>query len=209
VGGDPAEEDTLMVGGIARPTGNVTGFANIFGSLGGKWLALLKQASPGLVRVAHLYDRELSAGRALWATIDVAAAQLAVTTVHMPVHNRDEIARAINAFAVEPNGGLLMTGPHPNVDAILGLALEHRLPTMFGARKLATEGLLMSYGPDLTDMVRGGLSYVDRILRGAKPSDLPVQYPTKFPLVINLNTAKAIGLTIPETLLATADEVIQ
>jgi putative tryptophan/tyrosine transport system substrate-binding protein len=126
--------------------------------------------------------------------------------ISTPVRNIDEIARAINAFAVEPNGALLMTGPQK---AILGLAHQHRSPTMFGTGKLVAEGLLMSNGPDFPDLVRGAATYVDRILRGAKPSDLPVQYPTRFPLVINLKTAKVIGLDIPPTLLALADEVIE
>ena len=210
-GGDPAENN--LVGGIARPTSNVTGFANNFASLGGKWVELLKQAAPRLTRVASVFDPEFALGGAapIRDVIGTAAAQLAITTISMPVRNLDEIARAINAFAAEPNGGLLMTGAHPdeNIKAILGLALQHRLPTMFGAGKLVAEGLLMSNGPDLSDMARRAASYVDRILRGAKPSDLPVQYPTKFPLVINLKTAKAIGLEIPPTVLALADEVAE
>jgi putative ABC transport system substrate-binding protein len=208
-GGDPAENN--LVGSVARPT-NVTGFANNFGSLGGKWVELLKQAAPRLTRVASVFDPEFAfGGGSVRDVIGAAAAQLAITTINMPVRNLDEIARAINAFAAEPNGGLLINGAHPdeNIRAILGLALQHRLPTMFGAGKLVAEGLLMSNGPDLTDMARRASSYVDRILRGAKPSDLPVQYPTKFPLVINLKTAKAIGLEIPPTVLALADEVIE
>jgi putative tryptophan/tyrosine transport system substrate-binding protein len=208
-GGDPAEN--RLVGGVARPTGNVTGFANNFASQGGKWLELLKQAAPRLTRVAHLYNPDFSLSEFLSAAIDVSAAQLAITTIRTPVRNPDEIARTINAFASEPNGALLMTGVQTgdNVKAILRLALQHRLPTMYGPGKLVAEGLLMSNGPDFTDMVRGATSYVDRILRGAKPSDLPVQYPTMIPLVINLNTAKAIGLEIPTALIAIADEVIE
>jgi putative ABC transport system substrate-binding protein len=210
-GGDPRENN--LVDGIAQPTGNVTGFANNFVSLGGKWLELLKQASPRLTRVAHVFDPQLSLGGTsrLRDAIDAAAAQLAITRISMPVSNPDEIAHAIDAFAAEPNGGLLVTGAHPsdNLKAIFGSALQHRLPTMLGAGKLVAEGLLMSYGPDLIAMARSASSYVDRILRGAKPSDLPVQYPTKLPLVINLRTAKALGLTVPQTLLATADEVIE
>jgi putative tryptophan/tyrosine transport system substrate-binding protein len=210
-GGDPTESN--LVGDVARPTGNVTGFANNFVSLGGKWLELLKQATPRLARVAHLYDPEftIAGGGPLRAAVDVAAPQLAITVIRTPVRNSDEIARAINTFVAEPNGALLITGTNPgdNVNAILRLALQHRLPTMFGAGKFVAEGLLMSYGPDFTEMVRGASSYLDRILRGAKPSDLPVQYPTKLPLVINLKTAKALGLTVPETLLVQADELIQ
>jgi putative ABC transport system substrate-binding protein len=208
-GGDPTENN--LVGNVARPT-NITGFANNFASLGGKWVELLKQAAPRITRVASVFDPEfVLPGSGVRDVIGAAAAQLAITTINMPVRNLDEIARAINAFAADPNGGLLINGAHPdeNIKAILGLALQHRLPAMFGAGKLVAEGLLMSNGPDLIDMARRASSYVDRILRGAKPSDLPVQYPTKFPLVINLKTAKAIGLEIPPTLLALADEVIE
>ena len=208
-GGDPAENN--LVGSITRPA-NVTGFANNFASQGGKWVELLKQAAPRLTRVASVFDPELALpGRGVRDVIGTAAAQLAITTINMPVRNPDEIGRAITAFAAEPNGGLLITGAAraENIKAILGSALQHRLPTMYGPQKLVAEGLLMSNGPDLIDMARGASSYVDRILRGGKPSDLPVQYPTKFPLVINLKTAKAIGLEIPPTVLALADEVIE
>jgi putative ABC transport system substrate-binding protein len=209
-GGDPA--DNNLVGSTARPTSNVTGFANNFATLGGKWLELLKQAAPRLTRVARVFDPEFAlGGGSLEDVIGAAAAQLAVTTINMPVRNLDEIGRAINAFAAEPNGGLVINGAHPaeNIEAILRLALQYRLPTIHGAGKLVAEGLLMSYGPDSIDMARRASSYADRILRGAKPSDLPVQYPTKVPLVINLKTAKAIGIEIPPTLLAIADEVIE
>ena len=208
-GGDPLE--SKLVDGVARPTGNATGFANNFNSLGGKWLGLLKAASPHITRVAHMFDANLSANNVLRATIDAAAAQLSIMITRMPVGNRDEIAPAIHAFAATTNGGLLLTGPHSaaNVEAIMQLALRHRLPAMFGSAKLVAEGLLMSNGPDVGDLVRRASSYVDRILRGVKPSDLPIQYPTKFDLVINLKTAKAIGLEIPPTLLALAEEVIE
>ena len=208
-GGDPAANN--LVGSITRPT-NLTGFANNFASQGGKWVELLKQAAPSLTRVASVFDPELAVpGSGVRDVIGTAAAHLAITTINTPVRNPDEIARAITAFAAEPNGGLLITGVNPgeNMKAILGLALQHRLPTMFGPTKLVEDGLLMSNGPDSIDMARRASSYVDRILRGAKPSDLPVQYPTKIPLVINLKTAKAIGIEIPPTLLAIADEVIE
>jgi putative ABC transport system substrate-binding protein len=208
-GGDPAENN--LVGSITRPT-NLTGFANNFASLGGKWVELLKQAAPRLTRVASVFNPEFALpGSGVRDVIRTAAAQLAITTISMPVRNPYEITRAIAEFATEPNGGLLMTGANSgeNIKAILGLALQHRLPTMFGPTKLVEDGLLMSNGPDYIDMARRASSYVDRILRGAKPSDLPVQYPTKIPLVINLKTAKAIGIEIPPTLLAIADEVIE
>jgi len=209
-GGDPA--DNNLVGSTARPTSNVTGFANNFATQGGKWVELLKQAAPRLTRVARVFDPEFtSTSGSLEDVIGTGAAQLGMTGITMPVRNLDEIGRAITAFATEPNGGLLITGAHPaeNIKAILGLALQHRLPTVYGAGKLVAEGLLMSNGPDFIDMTRRASSYVDRILRGAKPSDLPVQYPTKIPLVINLKTAKAIGLEFPPYVLAIADEVIE
>jgi putative ABC transport system substrate-binding protein len=209
-GGDPA--DSNLVGSTARPTSNVTGFANNFATQGGKWVGLLKQAAPRLTRVARVFDPELTTtSGSLGDVIGTGAAQLAMTRITMPVRNLDEIGRAITAFAAEPNGGLLITGAHlaENIKAILGLALQHRLPTLYGAGKLVAEGLLMSNGPDLIDMTRRASSYVDRILRGAKPSDLPVQYPAKIPLVINLKTAKAVGLEFPPYVLALADEVIE
>jgi putative ABC transport system substrate-binding protein len=126
-----------------------------------------------------------------------------------PVRNPDEIERAVTEFAAESDGGLLLTGPQPNLDAVLRLAVRHRLPTMHGATRLVAPGLLMSNGPDSAELSHGAASYVDRILRGAKPSDLPIQFPTRFLLVINLKTAKTIGLEISPALLAVADEVIE
>jgi putative ABC transport system substrate-binding protein len=206
--GDPGQ--TNLAGGIARPTGNITGFANNFESLGGKWVELLKRAAPRITRIAHLTDPDISAAGPA-AVIEAAAAQLAINLIRMPLRNPEEIERAIDNFAAEPNGALLLTGPNTdaNLKAILRLAVQHHLPAMEGSGKMVAEGLLMSNGPDVLDLVRGAATYVDRILRGAKPSDLPVQFPTRFPLVINLKTAKAIGLDIPPTLAALADEVIE
>jgi putative ABC transport system substrate-binding protein len=206
--GDP--DQLNLTGGIARPTGNATGFANSIASLGSKWLELLKQAAPATTKVARVYDPDVSS-RGLADIIGAAHAGLPVAVLDMPVRDTDEIERAIGTFAAEPNGGLLLTGPigAANTDAILRLAVRYRLPTMRGSLKLVADGLLMSNGPDTLGMIPDAASYVDRILRGAKPSDLPVQYPTRFPLVINLKTAKAIGLEIPPTLLAIADEVIE
>jgi putative tryptophan/tyrosine transport system substrate-binding protein len=208
-GGDPTSNG--MVRNIARPEGNMTGFAN--GSLGGKWLELFKEAVPRLTRVADVFPvNELSVRGEIRATIPAAAAQLGVTIIRMPARNAVEIEPAISAFAAEPNGGLLLTGTASDaiLEAIGRLALYYHLPLMYGATAdPRTEGLLMSHGPDGLDLARRASSYVDRILRGAKPSELPVQYPTKFELVVNLKTAKAIGVTIPETFLAIADEVIE
>jgi putative tryptophan/tyrosine transport system substrate-binding protein len=211
-GGDPPSNG--LVGSIGRPVGNMTGFANTFRSLGSKWLELFKEAVPGLTRVAHVFlanEFNANPGDEIPASKDAAAARLEVTIVRMRVHDTAEIEPAISAFAAAPHGGLLFNGPvSPALsEAIERLALRYRLPLMFGAATLIEEGILMSHGPDLLDLVRRAASYVDRILRGAKPGDLPVQYPTKFELVVNLKTAKAIGVTIPETFLARADQVIE
>jgi putative ABC transport system substrate-binding protein len=211
-GGDPAS--TGLVGNIARPGGNITGFANNFGSLGGKWLDLFKEAVPGLTRVAHVFSAsELNSNprNEIQTSMDAAAARLGVTIVRMGFHNTAEIEPAISAFAASPHGGLLLTGAvaRAHVDAIERLAPHYRLPLMSGGFAFVREGVLMSYGPDFLDLVRRAGSYVDRILRGAKPSELPVQYPSKFELVVNLKTAKAIGVTIPEAFLLRAAEVIE
>jgi putative ABC transport system substrate-binding protein len=211
-GGDPAS--TGLVGNIARPGGNMTGFASNFGSLGGKWLELFKEAVPGLTRVAHVFSvNEYNANprNEILTSMDEAAARLGITIVRMGVHDTAEIEPAISAFAAAPHGGLLLTGAvaSAHLSAIERLASHHRLPLMVGGGAIVYEGVLMSHGPDLLDLVRRAASYVDRILRGAKPSELPVQYPAKFELVVNLKTAKAIGVTIPEAFLLRADEVIE
>jgi putative ABC transport system substrate-binding protein len=209
---DPAASG--LVGNIARPDRNMTGFANNFGSLGGKWLELFKEAVPGLTRVAHVVSAITGSAdprSGIPTTLDAAAAQLGVTIVRTQVQDRAEMEPAISAFAAAPHGGLLATGAAApaHVDAIKRLALHYRLPLMYGNVAVVDEGILMSYAPDYLDQFRGAASYVDRILRGAKPSELPVQYPSKFELVVNLKTAKAIGVTIPEAFLLRADEVIE
>jgi putative ABC transport system substrate-binding protein len=210
-GGDPVAVNGFA-GGIARPTSNATGFGNNFASLGGKGLELLKAASPQISKVARVYDPELllGAGRPAAGPINAAAAKLGITVIDTPLRNADEIER-LSAFAAEPNGSLLLTGPQPttSLEPVLRLAVQYRLPTMYVASKLVAEGLLMSIGPDIPELTRSAASYVDRILRGAKPSDLPIQYPTKFPLAINLKSAKLIGLDMPPTVLAVADEIIE
>jgi putative tryptophan/tyrosine transport system substrate-binding protein len=195
-----------LVRNIARPEGNMTGFASLFGSQGGLWLELFKEAVPRLTRVAHIFSASNLNNEG--ATIPAA---LGVTIIRTPVRNVIEIEPAISAFAAEPNGGLLMTGagPRAHIETIDRLALHYRLPLMRGGGTSLEEGVLMHQGPDLPDLARRASSYVDRILRGAKPSELPVQYPTKFELIVNLKTAKAIGVTIPEAFLARADEVIE
>jgi putative ABC transport system substrate-binding protein len=210
-GGDPAASG--LVGNIARPGGNMTGFANGFESLGGKWLELFKEAVPGLTRVAHVFSANSANAnpRSEIRTMDAAAARLGVTIVRIEVRNTSEIEPAISAFATALHGGLLPTGAvgPAHFDEIKRLALHYRLPLMYGGAAGVAEGVLMSHGPDFLDLVQRAASYVDRILRGAKPSELPVQYPSKFELVVNLKTAKAIGVTIPEAFLLRADEVIE
>jgi putative tryptophan/tyrosine transport system substrate-binding protein len=220
VGGLDPTSNGLAGNNIARPEGNMTGFAGSFGSLGGRWLELFKEAVPRLTRVAHIFFvNELSVRETregVRATISAAAAQLGVTIVRTPVRNAVEIEPAISAFGAEPDGGLLLTGaavanPSATFEAIGRRGLYYHLPLMYGAVPTIAraEGFLMAHGPDQLDLVRRASSYVDRILRGVKPSELPVQYPTKFELVVNLKTAKAIGVTIPEAFLAQADEVIE
>jgi putative ABC transport system substrate-binding protein len=218
VGGGDASS-TGLVGNIARPSGNMTGFAPNFASVGGKWLELFKEAIPGLTRVAHVVSAtsvNYNPRSEISTTMDAAAARLGVTIVRVPVHDAAEIEPAISAFAAAPDGGLLLTGGGPRTYfEAARLALHYRLPLMYGPstpstiRAEAREGVLMSHGPDFLDLTRRAASYVDRILRGAKPSELPVQYPAKFELVVNLKTAKAIGVTIPEAFLLRVDEVIE
>jgi putative tryptophan/tyrosine transport system substrate-binding protein len=207
--GDPVENGTVR--NSAQPEGNITGFPNAFGSLGGKWMELLKEAAPNITRVAYMYPVDnLGTGYLPW--VETAARSLGMQVVEIPVSDVTSIKAAIGAFAADPNGGLL---PSPGVfaiapDQLIGLAAQYRLPAICGtASPFAKKGGLMSYSPDPRQQVRGAAAYVDRLLRGAKVSDLPVQYPTKFSLAINLKTAKALGLEVPSTLLVRADEVIE
>jgi putative tryptophan/tyrosine transport system substrate-binding protein len=211
-GGDPASNG--MVGNIARPEGNMTGFANSYRSLWGRWVELFKEAVPHLTRVTDIFFamNDLSAR----ATIAAAAAQLGVTSIPgMPVRNAAEAEHAISAFAAEPNGGLLVTPVNTvSLEVIGRLALYHHLPLMLAggsgrSRAPLPEGVLLAHGADGYDLARRASSYVDRILRGVNLSELPVQYPTKFEPVVNLKTARAIGVTIPEAFLARADELIE
>jgi putative tryptophan/tyrosine transport system substrate-binding protein len=208
-GGDPVAAGLLR--NIARPESNTTGFSLTEPSIGGKWLELLREGAPSASRIAVIFNPELVVG-GYFASIEAAAPALSLQAIKMPVRDAVDVARAIDAFAATPNGGLLVLPPPPNAaifDAILRLATEHRLPAIYGSRRLANAGALIAYGADDVDLNRRAASYVDRLLRGAKVSDLPVQFPTKYDLVINLKTAKAIGLTIPEVFLLRADEVIE
>jgi putative ABC transport system substrate-binding protein len=202
-----------FVASLARPGGNLTGITNFEFSMGGKWLQILKDISPRLARVAVLYNPETApfAG-SLLRSVEAAAPAFAMEPTDTPVQDKVGTERAIDAFAQGSNGGLLVL---PDVstllhrDLIISRAAQHRLPAVYPFRFFAVNGGLVSYGVEAADTYRQIASYVDRILRGAKPEELPVQAPTKFELTINLKTAKALGLTMPPTLLATADEVIE
>jgi len=201
-----------FVDSLVRPGGNATGFMSYEYTLSGKWLELLKEITPGVTRAAVIRDAALSVGPAQFGVIQAVAPSLRVEV--NPVNTRDagEIERAIAAFAGSPNGGLIVTASASAIahrDLIVTLAARHKLPAVYHRRVYLTNGGLMSYGPDFTDQFRRAAGYVDRILKGEKPADLPVQSPTKYELVINLKTTKALGLDVPATLLARADEVIE
>jgi putative ABC transport system substrate-binding protein len=200
-----------FVASLARPGGNATGFTLFEYGMSGKWLELLKQIAPGVKRAAVLRDTTAS-GVAQFAVLSAAGNSLGVVVNPLDDREPDGIERGVAAFASRPDGGLVVaTGAVGlrNRELIVALAARHRLPAIYPYRPFATEGGLMSYGIDTLDAYRRAAGYVDRILKGEKPADLPVQQPTRFDLVINLKTAKALGLTVPLTLLATADEVIE
>jgi putative ABC transport system substrate-binding protein len=211
----PAVVDPVGAGfvdSLARPGGNATGFMNFEYSVSGKWLELLKQIAPGLTRVAVLRNAATPSGPGQFAAIQAVAPSLRVEVNPVNVRDAGEIERAVAGFARTPDGGLIVTAsPAAQVhhELIISLAARHKLPAVYPFRYHAAGGGLMSYGPDQIDQYRQAAGYVDRILKGEKPADLPVQAPTKYELVINLKTAKAIGLAVPQTLLASADEVIE
>jgi ABC-type uncharacterized transport system substrate-binding protein len=201
-----------FVESLSRPGGNATGFINFEYSIGAKWLELLKQVAPGVTRVAVLRDPFITAGTGQFGAIQSTAPSLGIDVTPVNVRDASEIERAVVAFARSPNGGLIVTGSALAVvhrSLIIKLAARHKMPAIYFERNFVTSGGLISYGPDYLDQFRRSASYVDRILKGEKPADLPVQAPTKYKLVINLKTAKEIGLTMSPTLLATADEVIE
>ena len=206
----PEPVDAGLVRNIARPEGNTTGFPTFEPAIGSKWLELLKGAAPSLVRASIVLNPESNAQSV--GDIEAVASTLNIQAIKTPVRNSLDAVRAIDAFAVQPNGGLVVMPPPPNLairEAILELAAQHRLPLIAGYREMAAAGGLMSYGRIFGDEFRGAASYVDRLLRGGKVNELPVQFPTRYELVINLKTAKALRLTVPDTLLARADEVIE
>jgi ABC-type uncharacterized transport system substrate-binding protein len=201
-----------FVDSLARPGGNATGFTGFEYSLSGKWLELLKQIAPGVTRAAIIRDAAIIGGIGQFAAIQSVAPSLGVEVSPVNMRDADEIERAVTAFARSSNGGLIVTGSglavvHRNL--IITLAAGHKLPAVYFDRYFVTGGGLISYGPDLIDQYRQAAGYVDRILKGEKPADLPVQTPTKYETVLNLKTAKALGLEIPPTVLARADEVIE
>ena len=198
---------------LSRPGTNATGFASYEFSMSGKWLELLKEIAPGVKRVAVIRDPSVPAGSGGLAAIQTVAPSFGVELTPVGVRDAGEIERGIAAFARSPNGGLIMVGPQSSVqlhrDLIIRLAAQHRLPAVYGARFWVTPGGLIAYVPDPIDQYRRAAGYVDRILKGEKPADLPVQAPTKYELAINLKTAKALGLAVPPSVLARADEVIE
>jgi putative ABC transport system substrate-binding protein len=201
-----------LVTNLARPSGNITGFANYEPTIAVKWLELLKQIAPDVARVAFIYDPTNPTGVAYLRAIESAASSFGVQVLGATVRNGEEIERAIAAFAREPNGGLVVAGGPSTATyeaVVIALAARHRLPAVYPTREIVTGGGLASYGVDTSDLFRRAASYVDRILNGEKPSDLPVQFANKFELVINQKTAKALGLDPPISLLARTDEVVE
>jgi putative ABC transport system substrate-binding protein len=201
-----------FVASLAHPGGNATGFTLYEYSMSGKWLELLKEIVPNVMRVAVLRDPAIASGIGQFGAVQIVAPSLGVQLSPLDVRDAGEIEHAIAAFASGLNGGLIVTAsPLANVhrNLIVSLAARHKLPAVYPGRVFATAGGLISYGPDLVNQYRQAASYVDRILKGEKPADLPVEAPTKYELVINLKTAKALGLAMPPAVLGRADEVIE
>ncbi len=197
---------------LARPGGNVTGFSSFEYALGGKWLELLKEIAPRTTRVAVLRDPAIAGGPAEFGAIQTVAPSLGVELPPVDTRDAGEIERGITAFAASSNGALITTGSAAATvhrELIIALAARHRLPAVYYARYYVADGGLISYGPDLLDQCQRAAGYVDRILKGDKLADLPVQAPTKYGLAINLRTAKALGIELPPTLLARVDAVIE
>jgi putative ABC transport system substrate-binding protein len=211
----PLANDPVAAGyvdSLAQPGGNATGFMLFEYSLSGKWLELLKEIAPTVTRAAVLRDTTQGSGTSQFAVIQAAAPSLRVEVIPINMRDAGEIERAITAFARSGNGGLITTAGGSALrhrDLIITLAAQNKLPAVYWERFFVAAGGLISYGADLIDNYRRAAGYADRILKGEKPADLPVQVPTKYELVINLKTAKALGLTVPQSLLARADEVIE
>ena len=208
--GDPVVSG--FVARLDRPSGNITGFALQEISLGGKWLELLSEIAPGLKRAAIMFNPDMVSGSAFIPSLEAAARSLKVEPIIEPVHSDGEIEAAIIALGREPGGGLVVL-PDPFLVArrapIILAAARNNVPAVYAQSFVVKDGGLLSYGPDFVDNFRGAATYVDRILRGEKPAELPVQMPTKFEMAVNLKTAKALGLAIPPSILLRADEVIE
>jgi putative tryptophan/tyrosine transport system substrate-binding protein len=201
-----------FVSSMSRPGGNATGFINFEYAIGAKWLELLKEIAPSVMRAAIIRDAAITAGIGMWGAIQAVAPSLGIDVIPVNMHEVQEIERAIAAFAQSSNGGMIVTGSGLAIthrDLIITLAAQYKLPSIYFEPAFVAAGGLASYGADLVEQYRQAAGYVDRILKGEKPADLPVQAPTKYELVINLKTAKALGLDVPPTLLARADEVIE
>jgi putative ABC transport system substrate-binding protein len=201
-----------FVDSLARPGGNATGFMVYEFSIGGKWLELLKQIAPGITRVAVLRDANLAVATNVFVAIQAVAPSLRVEVIPLNMRDAGEIEQSVGTFARSPNGGLIPAGSATVIrhrDLIIRLAARHRLPALYWDRAFVAVGGLVSYGPDPVDGFRQTAGYVDHILKGEKPADLPVQAPTKYELVVNLTTAKALGLDLPTSVLTRADEVIE
>jgi putative tryptophan/tyrosine transport system substrate-binding protein len=201
-----------FIDSLARPGGNATGFVLFEYALVGKWVELLKQIAPTVTRVAVLRDAALPGGIGQFAVIQSVAPSIGVDVSVLNIRDAGQIEQDITRFARSPNGGLIWTASALSVvhqNLIVALAAQHKLPAVYHRRYFVTSGGLISYGPDIDEQYRGAAAYVNRILQGEKPADLPVQAPTKYELVINLKTAKALGLSVPQSLLSRADEVIE
>jgi putative ABC transport system substrate-binding protein len=208
--GDPVASS--LVARLDRPSGSITGFANLEATVGGKWLELLSEIAPGLKRVAIMFNPDTALGSNFMPSIESVARSLKVVPIATPVHSDGEIEAAITALGREPGGGLVampdvFTSGHRA--PIISATARNKVPAVYGFSYIARDGGLLSYGVDTVDISRRAASYVDRILRGEKPGDLPVQFPTKFEMVVNLKTAKALGLAVPPSILLRADEVIE
>jgi putative tryptophan/tyrosine transport system substrate-binding protein len=201
-----------FIDSLAHPGGNATGFSALEYSTGSKWVELLKEIAPGVARMAIVRDPAISAGIGLFGAIQSAAATLNLEVVPIDIRDSTQIEGALAAFARVPNGGMVVTASASALsrrDALVALAAQDKLPAVYFTRDFVAAGGLAAYAPDNLDQYRRAASYVDRILKGERPSDLPVQAPTKYELVINLKTAKSLGLTVPSSVLARADEVIE
>jgi putative ABC transport system substrate-binding protein len=201
-----------FIDSLARPGGNATGFVLFDSALSGKWVELLKQIAPTVTRVAVLRDAGLAAGIGQFVVIEAVAPTIGIDVSAINLRDARQIEQDIAKFASAPNGGLILTGSSLSLvhrDLIIALAAQHKMPAVYYRRHYVTSGGLISYGPNVDEQFRGAAGYVNRILRGEKPAELPVQAPSKYELVINLKTAKALGLDVPPTVLARADDVIE